>query len=127
MTEQLRGLMDFLKESPTCFQAVDALRARLTAAGYAEINECDPWQLAPGGKYFTTRNESSLIAFVMPAGKLNACQIVAAHTDSPTFKIKDVADMKTDKYLRLNVEKCGGSIFSTWFDRPLSVAGRVIV
>ena len=125
--DALRDLMNFLQASPTAYQAVDNLCAMLDAAGFEQLEERESWRIAPGGKYYVTRNQSSLIAFRVPEGGLTHFQIVASHSDSPAFKLKPAAGRDSQGYALLNVEKYGGMIMSTWFDRPLSVAGRVIV
>ena len=124
---EIQGLLDFLKNSPTAFHAVDSLCALLKEQGFAALQECRPWELVPGGKYYVTRNRSSVIAFTLPEGTPASFRIVASHSDSPTFKIKENAELTVrDKYVQLNTERYGGMIFSSWFDRPLSVAGRVL-
>ena len=126
--EEIQGLFDFLKASPTAFHAVEALCGQLEQQGFAPMQECKAWALVPGGKYYVTRNRSSVIAFTLPAGKPESFRIVASHSDSPTFKIKENAEIDVrGKYVQLNTERYGGMIFSTWFDRPLSVAGRVMI
>ena len=125
--DAIQGLMDFLAASPTAFHAVENIRGMLEAAGYATLNEFEPWNLAPGGRYLVTRNQSSIIAFRVPEAGGDHFQIVSTHSDSPCFKLKPDAARAGQGYAMLNVEKYGGMIMSTWFDRPLSVAGRVIV
>ena len=115
-------------ESYGCFHAVKTMKDMLNAEGFEEIKEADKWELNKGGKYYVTRNDSSIIAFVMPEGEFSGYRIMASHSDSPTFKIKENPEMQVDKkYVKLNVERYGGMICSPWFDRPLSVAGRIIV
>lgn len=127
LTPELQGLFEFLKASPTAFHAVDTLSAMLETQGFRALQECKAWEVVPGGRYYVTRNRSSLIAFTLPAGKPDSFHIIASHSDSPTFKIKENAELTVrDKYVQLNTERYGGMIFSTWFDRPLSVAGRVL-
>ena len=124
---EIKGLFEFLKASPTAFHAVDALCGLLKEQGFAPLQECKAWELVPGGKYYVTRNRSSIIAFTLPKEMPESFHIVASHSDSPTFKIKENAELTVrDKYVQLNTERYGGMIFSTWFDRPLSVAGRVL-
>ena len=124
---EIKGLFDFLKNSPTAFHAVDSLCGLLKEQGFIPLQECKPWEIIPGGKYYVTRNRSSVIAFTLPEGKPDSFHIIASHSDSPTFKIKENAELTVrDKYVQLNTERYGGMIFSTWFDRPLSVAGRVL-
>ena len=126
-SEEINGLFGFLKKSPTAFHAVESLCGMLREQGFAPLQECQAWEIVPGGKYYVTRNLSSVIAFTLPAGKAESFRIIASHSDSPTFKIKENAEITVrDKYVQLNTERYGGMIFSTWFDRPLSVAGRVL-
>ena len=104
------------------------IAAELEEAGYEQLNEAKEWTLHKGGRYFVTRNQSSLIAFMLPEETMGGFLICASHSDSPTFKLKSNYEMTVDdRYLKLNVEKYGGMICSTWLDRPLSVAGRVVV
>ena len=125
--EHIRGLMDFIQRSPTAFHAADAIAEMLSAAGFEPLNEGDVWRLEPGRGYYVTRNQSSLMAFRLPENGADHFQIVASHTDSPAFKLKPASRRDSAGYAVLNVEKYGGMIMSTWFDRPLSVAGRVLV
>lgn len=120
-------LLEFIYKSPTAFHAVSSLKEILDAEGFIGLQENAAWNLREGGKYYVTRNHSALIAFVMPK-KINGFHIVASHSDSPTFKIKEIPELNVSgKYTKLNVEGYGGMIMSTWFDRPLSVAGRLLV
>lgn len=123
-----KDMLDFIEKSPTCFHAVENIKKTLTEAGCTELTETDEWQLSPGHGYFVTRNGSSLIAFRLPEGNAEGFHIIAAHSDSPTFKIKELPEMNVEgAYIKLNTEKYGGMILSTWLDRCLSVAGRVVV
>lgn len=120
------ALFSFIRQSPTAFHAAEASLRELD--GFELLQEHEPWHLKPGGRYVVTRNRSAVIAFTVPEGKVNGFQMVASHLDSPTFKIKEKAELVTaEKYVRLDVERYGGMIMSSWFDRPLSVAGRVLV
>ncbi len=124
--DQARRLIAFIQKSPTSFHAVDAMEKDL--AGFTHLNEQDKWRLAPGGKYYVTRNKSSIIAFTLPQGPVKAFQLIASHSDSPTFKIKENAEVSVrGKYIQLDTERYGGMIMSTWLDRPLSIAGRALV
>ncbi len=126
-TECAREMLDFIDKSPTCFQAVKNIGDMLSAAGFAELREADEWKLERGKGYFVTRNESSVIAFRLPE-QLSGFHIAAAHSDSPSFKVKESPEsMVEEHYVRLNTEKYGGMILSTWLDRALSVAGRIAV
>ena len=119
-------LFDFIAHCPTAYHTAATVCDALTAAGYARLAESDTWTLEAGKGYFVSRGASSVIAFRAPAA-FNGFVIAAAHGDSPAPKIKENADLKSADYTELSVEPYGGMIFSTWFDRPLSVAGRVIV
>ena len=125
--DPIKGMMDFIRRSPTAFHAVANLREMLEGQGFSPLNECDPWKLVPGGRYCVTRNQSSIIAFRIPKGDFNHFQLVASHSDSPCFKLKPSAGRDSNGYAILNVEKYGGMIMQTWFDRPLSIAGRAVV
>lgn len=126
--EQVKGLLEYIEKSPSCYQAVDNAVKALEKAGYNSLKENQRWELAYGGKYFVTRNDSSIIAFHIPEQKPKGFHMVAAHSDSPCFKIKENPEMTVENhYVKLNVEKYGGMILSAWLDRPLSVAGRVVV
>lgn len=122
-------VLTFIKNSPSCFHAIAQMKEVLKAAGYEELRECEAWNLQKGGKYFTTRNGSSLIAFHIGTVLDDYhFQVTSSHSDSPTFKVKEVAELKgKGGYLQLNTEGYGGMIASTWLDRPLSLAGRVLV
>ena len=122
-------LLDFINRSPSCFHVIDNMKQELAAAGFRELKEGDAWQLTAGGSYYVTRNDSAVIAFRVPAsGRVQGYQIVASHSDSPVFKVKESPEVEAEGcYVKLNVEKYGGMILSTWLDRPLSVAGRILV
>ena len=122
-----RELLDFIKNSPTAFQAVAAAEDALKKKGFTELRESDKWVLEKTGKYYTKKNGSSLIAFEIPEDDFSGFMMAAAHGDNPSFKIKENAEQKNDVYVRLSTESYGGGIYSTWLDRPLSVAGRIIV
>lgn len=124
-------LIDFLNASPVNFLAVDTISRRLEAAGYKKINAADAMTAAkPGDRFYVTKNDSALFAFELGSRPLaeTGAHIIAAHCDSPTFRIKPNAEMTGDgRVVKLNTEAYGGAILSTWMDRPLSLAGRVIV
>ena len=125
--ETAEELLKFIEKSPSPFHAVETMKEELLSEGYEEVKETEKWSLNKGGKYFVSRNGSSLIAFSLPQ-ELKGFRIMASHSDSPTFKIKENPEMEADKkYVKLNVERYGGMLCAPWFDRPLSVAGRVIV
>ncbi len=122
-----RDLVHFIAKSPSVFHAVKGIKAALLYAGFTEIREEDTWHIEKGGKYVVTRGGSALMAFTVPEGNAEAFHITASHADSPTFKIKENPELHDGPYVRLNVEGYGGMLMSTWLDRPLSVAGRLIV
>jgi len=120
-------LIDFISASPSPYHAVKAVEDKLTAAGYIQLYENQPWSINRGGKYYVKRNGSSVIALRIPQDGCAGAMIMAAHSDSPTFRVKESAEVKGGGYTRLNVERYGGMICSTWLDRPLSLAGRAAV
>lgn len=122
-------MTDFLKECPTAFHAVDKIGKELESNGFDRLREHEEWKLVPGGKYYVTRNDSSILAFAVGSRLSDySFNIAASHSDFPTFKVKENAEIEVKKkYIQLNTEGYGGMICPTWFDRPLSVAGRVIV
>lgn len=120
-------LFQFIEKSPTPFHAVKNCKDILTEKGFSELKECNEWELVPQGKYFVTRNDSSIVAFSIPEGNFKGFHMGAAHSDSPCFKVKENPEMEVEKaYTKLNVEPYGGLVYSSWFDRPLSVAGRIV-
>ncbi len=119
-------MLSFVEKSPCMFFAVKNMADTLEAAGFSPLLESEAWKIVPGGRYFVTRNDSALIAFALPKGKLTGFQIGASHSDQPALKIKEAPEIRAD-YTTLNVELYGGAILSTWLDRPLSVAGRVVI
>ena len=126
--EHVQELFDFIQQSPSCFHVIENVKKQLTEQGFEELCENKNWQIKEGGKYFVTRNLSSVITFKVPTKDFKSFHIVASHSDSPTFKIKDHPEqMVKGKYVQLNTERYGGMIYSTWFDRPLSIAGRALV
>ena len=128
MQSTIQNLFSFIQDSPTSYHAVDTMGSVLQSEGYVRLEESTPWKLVPGGKYFVTRNLSSLIAFRIPAEPAASFHIAASHGDSPSFKIKELPELPSaGLYVRLNVEKYGGMLMGPWMDRPLSVAGRILV
>lgn len=126
--ETSEELLGFIEKSPSGFHAVANMKEMLTVEGFREIEESEEWKLEIGGKYFVTRNDSSMVAFSVPSKKWKGWHIMASHSDSPSFKIKENPEISVaDHYVKLNVERYGGMICSAWFDRPLSVAGRIAV
>ena len=123
-----KEMLNFIEKSPTCFHAVANIEELLEEAGFCKLRENEAWELKKGGRYYTQRNDSSVIAFAIPTGNVKGFHMAAAHSDSPCFKIKEKPELTVEEhYLRLNTEKYGGMILSTWLDRPLSVAGRLAV
>ena len=120
-------MLDFIAQSVSPYHTVDTVKQMLSAIGYTELNENSEWDIVPGGKYYVSRNLSSVIAFRIPCATPTAFMMAASHSDSPTFKIKDQTEMSSPGYVRLNTERYGGMICSTWLDRPLSVAGKIMV
>lgn len=126
--DHIKGLLRFLNDSPSCFHAAANAAAALEAAGFTRLWESQPWELLPGGKHYVLRGDASLIAFRAPRGPLKGFQIAAAHSDCPTFKIRESGEVPSaGNCLRLSVEPYGGAIQRSWLDRPLSAAGRVMV
>ncbi len=120
-------LLAFIKDSPTAFQAVETMKNRFSENGFRELKEEEHWSVEKGGKYFVTRNHSAIIAFTIPEENTDTFHIIASHSDSPSLKIKENPEMAENGYVKLNVELYGGALLAPWFDRPLSVAGRLIV
>lgn len=122
-------LISFIEKSPSMFHSIHTIRMALENAGFIYMPESKEWKVETGKQYYTIRNHSSVIAFKVPVqlGDYHF-QICASHSDSPTYKVKSVPELEGPyEYLRLDVEAYGGMIDSSWFDRPLSVAGRVLV
>ena len=122
-----QGLLDYLTASSTPFHAVENLKNALDQAGFHALNEAQAWDLKAGGKYYVTRNDSSIIAFTLAKKDLieNGFRMVGAHTDSPCLKVKPNPDKSQKGYFQLGVEVYGGALLNPWFDRDLSLAGRV--
>lgn len=121
------GLMDFLKASPTPFHATENIARQLTEAGFTQLREGDAWNLQPGERYWLTRNDSSIIGFVYGRRPMleTGIRMVGAHTDSPCLKVKPKPEFTRHRYVQLGVEVYGGMLMAPWFDRDLSLAGRV--
>lgn len=128
-TKYINDLMAFLNASPVNFLAAKEITTRLDNAGFKRLNAEEAWHLTPGGDYYITKNDSAVIAFrLSQKGLPESYKIISAHSDSPGFRIKPKAEMTGENgVVRLNTEVYGGPILYTWFDRPLSIAGRVIL
>ena len=122
-----RDLLHFISKSPSPFHAARGIKTAFVYDYAVELREEDDWEIEPGHKYVVTRNGSAVIAFAVPKEPARDFRIIAAHGDSPTFKIKEDPEIADGPYVRLNVEPYGGMIMSSWTDRPLTAAGRVIV
>lgn len=128
-----KGMLEFIEKSPSCFHVIDNMKKSLEEQGFKELREAEAWKVEAGGAYYVTRNDSSLIAFRLPqrskqAELFSGFHLVASHSDSPSFKVKEEPEITVeDKYIKLNTEKYGGMILSSWLDRALSVAGRIAV
>lgn len=119
-----KELVSFIQKSPTAFHAVEQMRSLLKDNGYEELLEGRKWHIEPGHRYFVTRNNSSIIALNLGTQLDNySFNVAASHSDSPTFKLKENAELEVrGKYTQLNTEGYGGMLCATWFDRPLSIA-----
>ncbi|XUO83671.1 M18 family aminopeptidase [Halomonas sp. KM007] len=125
--ERLTRLCDFLEQSPTPWHATHNMAQRLEQAGFTRLEETANWPLSPGKRYYVTRNDSSLIAFQLPAGKLSSLRMLGAHTDSPGLRLKPNATQYSAGWMQLGVQVYGGVLLAPWFDRELGLAGRVHV
>lgn len=126
----INDLMAFIDSSPTCYQATNTIIEKLAASGFTKLEKESDWKLEKNGKYFIANNDSAVIAFRIGNTSKNELKfhLIGSHSDSPTFRIKPSSEMPVrDSYIKLNTEVYGGPIFSTWFDRPLSIAGRVFL
>ena len=127
LQKDIQSLFTFIDNSPTAYHAAANLEKMLAGEGFVCLEETRIWDVQPGGKYYVNRNGSSVIAFTIPGKQPKGFHMTAAHSDSPCFKLKETAEIAMDDlYLKLNVEKYGGMILSTWLDRPLSIAGRIV-
>jgi aspartyl aminopeptidase len=123
----LNGLMSFISNSPTPFHAVTSMASQLITAGYSQLYMANTWHLVAGGRYFITRNDSSLVAFQLPQeNAIQRIHMVGAHTDSPCLRVKPNPEIQSKGYQQLGVEVYGGALLHPWFDRDLSLAGRVV-
>ncbi len=124
----IKAILDLMYRSPTPYQAVDNFSSILASVGYKELREDEDMIIEKGGHYYIRRNASSMIAFSVPEDiKDPSFRIIASHDDCPSFKLKPNSIIKQNGYIKLNTEPYGGALFAPWFDRPLSLAGRLIV
>ncbi len=117
-------LLNFIDRSVTPFHAVDEMKKSLKENQFCELDECSVWELEEGINYFVTRNDSSIVAFTYPLGQ--KCTVVGAHTDSPNLRLKPNPVTRVAGVVRLGVEPYGGVLLAPWFDRDLSLAGRIV-
>jgi aspartyl aminopeptidase len=129
LPDATRDLLTFIDSSPTPFHAVAEVARRLEQSGFTRLREEDAWKLSPGGRHYVTRNGSTVIAFVVGTGAPaeHGFRAVGAHTDSPNLRLKPQPEVCKDGYRQLGVEVYGGVLLHSWFDRDLSIAGRIIV
>lgn len=133
MTQELqfaKDLLDFIHTSPSPFHVVATIKEMLVSNGFDELALTEGWEIRKGGRYYLTRNDSAIIAFVVGQSGIEqeGFRLVGAHTDAPSFRIKPSPEIVAAKaYLKLNTEAYGGPILNTWLDRPLAVAGRVVL
>ena len=126
-TFSVEGLFDFLNAGVSAFHSTAAAVKILEENGYQNCPESAAWELVPGGRYYTTRNGSAVLAWRMPKGELTGWHVTASHSDSPTWRIKQLDGGKDAVFAKAETEGYGGMIMPTWLDRPLSVAGRILV
>ena len=126
MEEKIAKLQAFLDSAHSVYHAVAALSSQLQEAGYTQLTEQSAWTLVPGGKYYLVRGGSALVSFRIPEKTPVGFMLTASHADRPCFKVKENGEL-TGTYTRLATEKYGGMLIAPWLDRPLSVAGRVLV
>ncbi len=122
-----KELLKFIENSPTAYQAVDSAAKILEEQGFVRLSAQNAWSLESGKGYYTVQNGTSVIAFRMPAKSIDGIMLAASHSDSPTFKLKANCEADTGEYIKLNTERYGGMILSAWLDKPLSLAGRLLV
>ena len=128
MLRHLNDFMAFMDASVINFLAVKNVTERLDDAGFIPLLASDPWHLKPGGRYYTVKNSSAVMAFIVGHDPAAGFKIISAHSDSPGFRIKPAPEIVSDGgVMKLNVEVYGGPILYTWFDRPLSIAGRLML
>ena len=126
MDNRILSLKNYLDSAVSVYHAVESLQKVLDEAGYTCLSESETWRLVPGGKYYMTRSGTALMAFRVPQGNPKGFMLSASHSDRPCFKVKENGELKGN-YTRLAVERYGGMLIAPWLDRPLSIAGRVLV
>ena len=128
MESHTKKLLDFIDKSPVGLFAIDNMIRSFEAAGFIRLYENRDWNIERGKDYFTVRDQAAIAAFRVPARDDFSAMIMTSHADSPMLRIKPNPEItESDKYVKLNVEKYGGAILNSWFDRPLSVAGRIVI
>ena len=128
--EFARNLIGFIEKSPTAFHSVETSEELLKLNGFKKLDSREEWKLEQDGKYYTTKNSSAIVAFTINTNNLkeDGFRIIGSHSDSPSFRVKPNPEMEAEKtYLKLNTECYGGPILNTWLDRPLAIAGRVVL
>ncbi|MFR3498444.1 M18 family aminopeptidase [Paraclostridium bifermentans] len=128
--EFARNLIGFIEKSPTAFHSVETSEELLKLNGFKKLDSREEWKLEQDGKYYTTKNSSAIVAFTINTNNLkeDGFRIIGSHSDSPSFRVKPNPEMEAEKtYLKLNTECYGGPILNTWLDRPLGIAGRVVL
>lgn len=127
-TTTSKHLISFIQKCPSCFHTIQTVGTSLSEHGFIQLKENEPWNIQRGKSYFVTRNYSSLIAFTIPKHGIKEYHLIATHSDFPAFKIKEKPEITVEnQYTKLNVEKYGGMLMAPWLDRPLSIAGRIMV
>lgn len=128
--KDIKSLLNFLNMSPCNFLAINHIKEILNSNGFKELKLDDQFNIKSGDKFYVTKNDSAIFAITVGKKKMNetSVKIISAHSDSPGFRVKPHAEMKSEGgIVKLNTEVYGGPILYTWFDRPLSIAGRVIL
>lgn len=128
MNKHIKNLKDFISNSHSVYQTVATIKSTLDSKGFIELKENKKFNIHEDGKYYVVRNGSSIIAFTVGGLSSYNFKIAASHSDSPAFKVKENAELSVrNKYMQLNTEGYGGMILAPWLDRPLSIAGRIMV
>lgn len=122
-----KDLINFIDGSPSVFHVVENIKDKLISSGFKKLELNEKWSIEPLGRYFLDKNGSAIIAFVVGSEKDKGFKIISSHSDSPCFRVKPNPIMKYEKYAKINTEVYGGPIINTWLDRPLSLAGRVVL